>query len=424
VSESDHFWLRLLQPGDPDALRHSASSPELIAELCARVGSGAVGWAVEHSGRIAANFAEQTDERPRDFDPRIAEQMVLGAIMHLGGHAELPATLVREAVLTIREAVPRGLSVDLGMRGSQRVCAAIVRELFEFCEMTVPPEQQVAAMRQISGAMFRGLDDLFAMFIREFAAERERWLAGRAAARLELVRSVLSGAEVDTRRLGYDLSLRHIALVLWHGDATAQLADVATTLLEQAGCLAQLVIPLGTTEVWAWGGRPRDRPVRPDGPVPAGVGVAVGLPGDGVEGFGRSHRQAFDAQRIAQLRPGASGLYDYDAVELVALLGSDHTVAADFVGRQLGELAADTESAAELRATVKCYLDHDRGVSAAAEQLHVAKNTVLYRVRRAGQLRGRPVNEDRLRLHVALELVEACGVPVAADGETPRAAHR
>ena len=57
---------------------------------------------------------------------------------------------------------------------------------------------------------------------------------------------------------------------------------------------------------------------------------------------------------------------------------------------------------AALRATLKSYLDNERSLAASAAQLHIAKNTVLYRVRKAEQLLGRPLHQDRLRLSVAL----------------------
>jgi sugar diacid utilization regulator len=51
--------------------------------------------------------------------------------------------------------------------------------------------------------------------------------------------------------------------------------------------------------------------------------------------------------------------------------------------------------------------DAERSVAAVARTLHIAKNTVLYRVRKAERLRGRPLGEDRLRLHAALHLISA-----------------
>ncbi|MFD3731721.1 helix-turn-helix domain-containing protein [Streptomyces sp. NPDC058632] len=69
-------------------------------------------------------------------------------------------------------------------------------------------------------------------------------------------------------------------------------------------------------------------------------------------------------------------------------------------------MGADSDSAAVLRDTVRCYLDSERSVSMVARTMHIAKNTVLHRVRKAEKLRGRPLSEDRLRLHAALHLAK------------------
>ena len=58
---------------------------------------------------------------------------------------------------------------------------------------------------------------------------------------------------------------------------------------------------------------------------------------------------------------------------------------------------------------MKCYLDNERSLSAAAEALHVARNTVAYRVQRAEALRGHEVGVRRMQLQAALALLEEFG---------------
>ncbi|MFC9467732.1 helix-turn-helix domain-containing protein [Streptomyces coelicoflavus] len=60
---------------------------------------------------------------------------------------------------------------------------------------------------------------------------------------------------------------------------------------------------------------------------------------------------------------------------------------------------------------MSAYLDEDRAVSVVAERLHIAKNTVLYRVKKAERLLGRPVRENRLAVHAALGFIEVFGPP-------------
>ena len=69
-------------------------------------------------------------------------------------------------------------------------------------------------------------------------------------------------------------------------------------------------------------------------------------------------------------------------MELVVLLAQDLDRAKSFVARELGPAAAASTAATELRDTVAAYLRHDRSLVRAAAELHVARNTVAYRVKR------------------------------------------
>ncbi|GHF14474.1 hypothetical protein GCM10014715_82340 [Streptomyces spiralis] len=77
----------------------------------------------------------------------------------------------------------------------------------------------------------------------------------------------------------------------------------------------------------------------------------------------------------------------------------------------LGELAARTESAARLRETLLTLVQERGSLAAAADRLHVHKNTVKYRVAR----RGRPLEDDRLELEPALTAVHWLGEAVLPE---------
>ncbi|MFF2328857.1 MULTISPECIES: PucR family transcriptional regulator [unclassified Streptomyces] len=283
-------------------------------------------------------------------------------------------------------------------------------------------------MRSISDDLFEGMETLSAAVTEKFTAERNRWFAGPVGERFELVSAILAGKPVDTgkamHQLRYELTLHHIALVLWQDEITPdsghELETTAVRLLDQIGCSSMLLLPAGPGRLWAWGGRATGRPAelrRSDKPVdlPEHVHVASGLPGDGVAGFQRSHEQAITAERVGRTtEPGPFGLCDYGDLEPVILLGNDAEATADFVRRELGPLADDNRTMAALRETVRCLLDNERGVAITAKHLHIAKNTVVYRVKKAEQLLGRSLREDHLRLHLALYLAGRLGSSVLA----------
>ncbi|MFS8103084.1 helix-turn-helix domain-containing protein [Lentzea alba] len=268
-----------------------------------------------------------------------------------------------------------------------------------------------AATRQLMSDLFGGLDFLSSTLIAQFTAERERWLRSAAFTRRDLVESVLSGAsdgQVMSRRLGYDLSRHHLALLVWSDELTEYTArDLERAALRVlAGCTAQLLVVAGPTKLWAWGSRAGSGP-RAEVPDDLDVHVAAGLPEAGTVGFRASHEQAVAVERLTRLAGRKPGLSTYEELGLVALAAENINTAKDFVRRELGPLSADDAASAELRLTLKAYLDHDKGVAAAAGELHVAKNTVPYRVRKAERLLDRSVRDDRLRLQVALHLADA-----------------
>ncbi|MGC0421421.1 PucR family transcriptional regulator [Embleya sp. AB8] len=428
---STYSLLHLLRPADDSVLHLPATNPKLIEEVVDRVGSGTTGWAIEQSRLLLAELAEEPYarfDRRSSSETRLVEAIALWVALRLSGVRAITGLLSAELTDAIRERIADNTTVDLLLRYVRAAHASFTCELFESAEAMIPTEDQPAVMRSISADLFEGMETLSAAVAEKFAAERDRWFAGSVGERFELVSAILQGKPVDTRkalrRLRYDLTLHHVALVLWQDEITPdsgrELETTALRLLDQVGCSSMLLLPVGPGRVWAWGGRATDRPGelrRSDKPVelPAHIHVASGLPGDGVAGFQRSHQQAITAERVGRgTEPGPSGLCDYGDLELVILLGNDTEATGDFVRRELGPLAADNRSMAALRETVRCLLDNERAVAITAKHLHVAKNTVVYRVKKAEQLLGQSLREDHLRLHLALYLAERLGSSVLA----------
>ncbi|MYS81456.1 helix-turn-helix domain-containing protein [Embleya scabrispora] len=428
---STYSLLHLLRPTDDSVLHLPATNAQLVEEVVVRVGSGATGWAIENSRLLPAEPAGESfarfDRRPYG-ETRLIEAIALWVVLRLSGVRAITGLLSAELTNAIRERIADNTTVDLLLRCVRATHARFTHELFEFCEAQIPAQDQPAMMRSISADLFEGMETLSAAVTEKFAAERNRWFAGSVGERFELVSAILKGKPVDTRkalgRLQYDLTLHHVALVLWQDEVTPdsrrELETTALRLLDQVGCSSMLLLPAGPGRLWAWGGRATDHPGelgRSDKPVdlPAHIHVASGLPGDGVAGFQRSHEQAVTAERVGRItEPGPSRLCDYGNLELVILLGNDAEATADFVRRELGPLAADNRTMAALRETVRCLLDNERGVAVTAKHLHIAKNTVVYRVKKAEQLLGRSLREDHLRLHLALYLAGRLGSSVLA----------
>ncbi|ACU38290.1 helix-turn-helix domain-containing protein [Actinosynnema pretiosum subsp. pretiosum] len=405
----------------PAAEGAPACRAEVLAEAEARCGRAGVRWAVATGRALLADITRDLadrrelsgcdDVRLTSDDHAFLELVALWCALRLSGVRRPPDALAHDVEAAVRTHVERGFDLDGPLTLIRMAHAGITRDLMGRCDPPEGPAHRVAALRELSDGLFDAVEVLCGLVSAGFSRERQRWRGGLAGQRRELVRRVLRGEHVPedraTGRLGYDVTQQHLA-VLVRSETERRGADLeraALRLLGRAGCTARLLVPAGAAELWAWGAQPDAGAVLAGTPLPDGVRAATGLPAPGLAGMRASHLQAVTAAGIGA-RAGAAGVHEYRDLELVSLLAAHETAAAAFVARELGPLAEDSPTARALRATLKSYLDSDRSPAAAAKNLHVAKNTVLYRVRKAERLRGSPLGENRLRLHAALHLAE------------------
>ncbi|WP_067898917.1 PucR family transcriptional regulator [Nocardia vaccinii] len=285
-----------------------------------------------------------------------------------------------------------------------------------------------------------------------YMQERERGLRAALNQRTEIVRALLAGADPDvdatSARLGYRLSGRHIACVLWTdehqpriappgsgilmpgvevawlvGDADPAPADPGDT--ETFGILDRVVarlaaalgggaltVPSGASALWAWIGVDSDVGLDrlPDVVEPP-VRLAVGGPAAHITGFRESHREAMAARQVAERAVSDLGrILRYPEVEVAYLVGADEAAMRALIDRELGALARPGVNAARLRETLHAYLRCRRSPDATAKELGVHRNTVRYRLQRITELLGRPIEERGLHLELALDCAAVYGV--------------
>jgi DNA-binding PucR family transcriptional regulator len=188
------------------------------------------------------------------------------------------------------------------------------------------------------------------------------------------------------------------------------LERAATAAAAAVGCREPLLVPVGTSVLWAWAsvGELSDAEVaerlEEHAPSP-GLRIAVGRSAAGVEGFRVTHEEAQHAADIYGEAEGTDGrTVSYRALELLSLLTADFDRSRRFVRRELGPLAEPDDATARLRETALSFLDHGGSHLGAAQDLHLHKNTVYTRVRRAERALGTPVVPGRAALHAALML--------------------
>lgn len=341
-------------------------------------------------------------------------------ILHVLAHGLSPREIEAPpaAVEYARRLAQRGVPVNALVR-AYRLGQA---HLMEWAFSCLGPDDVAAVSQHVVLTVFEYVDHVSQHVVAVYEAERDRWLENRHAIRVARIRDVLdrrAPTGPDERLavesvLGYRFGRDHLGLVLWlDGVPTAgpalvaleRCADALAAALEADG--RALVVPWDTTSAWVWlpGVVEVSRAT-----VSAVVGrsgepvrVACGAPAAGVEGFRVTHEQALRARAVT-LAAGedAPAVTLFDEVGAVALLCADLEGATAWVRRVLGPLADPGATCARLRETLRVFLATGGSNAATASQLGVHPSTVKYRVRRAKEVRGRPVGDDRLDVELAL----------------------
>jgi DNA-binding PucR family transcriptional regulator len=212
------------------------------------------------------------------------------------------------------------------------------------------------------------------------------------------------------------------------GRALARLEQATAEVARRAACKGRpIFLPQDECSAWAWlplGARETFAvPAVRGGAAGAepGVRFAFGAPGAGVSGFRRTHRQALGAHAVA-LAAGASGqrLTSFTEVAPLALMSNSVELLRTWVHETLGQLADDDDQHARLRDTLRVFLQENGSFKATAERLILHKNSVQYRVRKAEEALGHPVDDNRLQVELALLASQWLGATVLRHPRQPQ----
>lgn len=215
-------------------------------------------------------------------------------------------------------------------------------------------------------------------------------------------------AEQFSRRLGYSLSQRHYASLVWSESPEAEiqpLEDMARALAGLTATLAPLIVFAGPATLWVWFSATKPLDVN----LLQGIAqqfpqlrAAIGAAGAGINGFRRSHLEAVTTQRLMGRLPGAPAVATIDQVRMVSLMTHDARAARQFVLSTLGRLASEPVA---LQRTLHAFLANGCNTTRTAEALSSHRNTLLRRLERAQELLPIPFADHRIQIAAALELV-------------------
>ena len=327
---------------------------------------------------------------------------------------EAPAAAVDYARRLAQQDVPAVLLIRAYRVGQARFLRHCIEEL----------------LRQSSGDHLEGLatlemietvsdyvDRVVEQVLTTFGQARDDWLRDRSAVLAMRVRELLASRPVDVgateHTLGYRLDQHHVGIVAWvdeppAADALERIRRVVGTLGRDLGCPATpLVVPADESSAWAWIpsklSLARTKELDAATTSEPTVSLAVGEPARGIDGFRRSHRQAMSARGVA-LAAGdqRSPITPFVDVAPIAMLCADLDSARAWIHETLGELAVDSSRNEGLRETARVFLQTGGSYTATAEQMFLHRNTAQYRVRKAEEVRGRPLRDRRLDVELAL----------------------
>jgi DNA-binding PucR family transcriptional regulator len=335
---------------------------------------------------------------------------------------QAPAASVESA----RRRAQRGTSLTALLRAYRlgHICLYdwLLREL---ARQTNDAPMLAAASLGMSKIVAGYVDQTSEEIVAVYTQERENWLRNHSAARTARIRELLSGQRINVggteATLGYRLRQHHVGLVCWTDDATAapdnitRLEHAISHVAGKAACSGDPVfLPRDESSAWAWlplGIRDTfDAALASTAGTDPDIRFAFGDAARGTAGFRLTHQQAIAAQTVALTAGSASPrVVVFGEVAPVAMmLGSPELLRAWVLGT-LGGLADDDENHARLRDTLLVFLQTGGSYKATAERLMLHKNTVQYRIRRAKESIGHPMDENEHDVELALRASQWLG---------------
>jgi DNA-binding PucR family transcriptional regulator len=415
-----------------------ASTVSLVAtadprELLSTIAASLVPYAAELSGQLTARILDEEPELAADKP--IADSLAASVLDNISTVLRVfevrpdrdTVTAPAAALDYARRLAQRGIAISTLLRTYRLGQAEFQQAMVTEISKAGLDAATVAAMAaELSTVAFDYVDRISEDVVAAYQQERDNWMRSRIAARSARVMALLSTASVDLadvdKTLGYRLGQTHLGVIAWCDDDTVA-ADRITRLERSVARLAEaaevprppLIVAADESTLWAWFPRPGSGRLEiRNSDDEDGVWIATGEPTPGVGGFRLTHRQARQAQTVALAADRAHRVRvtAWSQVGAVALMCADREALAAWVQHTLSDLALDEDGMARLRETLATFLATGSSYTASAQLLNLHKNTVQYRVRKAQHAIGRPLQDRRRDIELALDACNWLGAAV------------
>lgn len=418
-------WILQLASSGATASELPGNVQEVARE---HLGPGPVQWATQRAASVADLIVRT--------DPSVAP---LGMAVHVTTEALFLDILLRlvdpglgrftrPVLLQLaQDALNGGATLGAVLRALNHAQAGMTEALLDESERLVPAGEQGTVMRALVNEVVRAHSQL-ADAIADMQPARDdsgRYLHETESAVLASLLSGRGRPERFEQVTRYPLDRVHVAAVAF-SERREPRKLVATTeqTLRTMGCTQIFKVMIAPNVLWAWGSVRNGDDLYLEPPTQCkGWTLAVGLPGRGTAGFIDSHDEARALQRVAMMAGwrNLGRILPYERYGAVAELAARPERLQRFLEAQLGDLLGAGGREADLRSTMLEYLNVNRSQYAAARRLHVSKNTVSYRIRRAEEILGRDLGTDLSPLHTALLATDILGAshPAAPAERAP-----
>lgn len=247
-----------------------------------------------------------------------------------------------------------------------------------------------------------------------YTSERRAWGERSEAAQVARIHAVLDTDTLETAAaeelLGVPLRGWHVAAVAWT-DSPEPLRGLRP-LLTEISSVPTLTVRVDAGTTWAW--LRFTTPPTMDKALLAtrlaehpGLRVALGEPGMGLNGFRVSHQESLRVRKVAEFDTTTGRqLFDHADLALAGLLVDRRDEVRTWVHRTLGELAGPDDSMARLRDTLRVFFETNGSYNDTATRMHMHKNTVFKRVRKAEEILAQPIADKRRTLEIAVLLCD------------------
>lgn len=421
-------WLCRLSPTDKDwpyeHVKQRVDTSGLLAEAVDVLGIDAAAWGVE-AARFASEHVQRSEETS-GFSTRssgrvgaASESALLGMVLALArggfssGHLRISDDLNEVARIAFRQ----GVGLDILINRIWGIYTVAKDQLLASLPALVPATDQHHLIREISAATFDYANTFVRAVGQIYEHESRAWRSQRSEEQQRIIDSVLQGGappatENDLLDMPWDGG--HLYAIGWADervyvpDRQRAIDDFAAHLAHSTRAHRYLTREYeGLIHFW-WTYTTRPAEQSEIQLLPSSetwLRLAVGPAAVGVEGFRSSYLGASHTARLSK-NARVGSVWRYDDVGHFALMMADPDAAARFVFYTLGPLTENDPRTEEIRETLRLYLAHRNSRNTVAQALHIAPNTVAYRVGQADEMLNNQLQERSQQILLALQLLE------------------